>query len=265
MPDQDRAASEVLGFILVFTLIGLSVATVYVAGFSGLQDSRNAQQIDNVERAFDVLADNIADLTRRNAPNRATEFRLYDARLLLGEPTKITVNVTNVPGDARASVPVSPIVYESRQSPTTIRYVADGVIRDRRGNGIFLTEPNFVFREDASGDRTAIVPIVQTRAADRQAVRGTKTVLVRTDIVNNEVLTERTTPSETASGEYDVRLTVNSSGNPDLWESYLDRELTDAYSSLSDPCSVSGDDVICEFQTERLYVTVGRVDTEITS
>lgn len=261
---DDRAVSEVLGFILVFALIGLSVATVYVAGFNGLQDSRNAQQIDNVERAFDVLADNIEDLTQQNAPNRATEFRLYDARLLLGNTTEVTVTVTNLP-DTQASTQNDPIVYESRRSPTTIRYIAGATIRDRRGNGIFLTEPNFVFRENASGYRTAVIPIIQTRSASREAVRGTKTVLVRTDIVADEVLIERTTPSETAAGEYEVQLRVNSTGNPALWESYLDQELTSAYSSLSDPCSVSGDDVTCEFETERIYVTASRVDTEITS
>ena len=58
---MDRAVSDVLGYVLIFSLITSSVGVVYVAGYGSLDSLRNAERFNNAERAFDVLDSNLEE------------------------------------------------------------------------------------------------------------------------------------------------------------------------------------------------------------
>lgn len=255
----DRGVSEVIGFVLIFSLITLSVGAVYVVGFGGLQDARDTEQLTNVERAFDVLADNIEDITVNNAPNRATEFRLYEADLTVGEPTRFTVSINeSETNNATYSVNAYPIVYEAQASPTTIRYINGAVIRQDRNGQRFVDEPSFVFR-NVSGNRSAVIPLIQTRSQGDQTIGGTGTVLVR----SNRVLAESLGTHTTDGVDYDVNITVETTERrAPLWEEVLNSELDAAYGI--EPCSRTGGTVVCNgFTVQRIYVTATRIDISI--
>jgi len=64
-----------MGFVFAFALVTASVGVVYTTGIGGLEDARENEQVTNAVRAFDVLHDNIEDVTREDAPSRATEKR----------------------------------------------------------------------------------------------------------------------------------------------------------------------------------------------
>lgn len=267
----ERGVSEVIGFVLIFSLITVSISVVYVVGFSGLEDARDAEQLNNVERAFDVLNDNLDDIIRRDAPNRATEFRLYESDLSVGEPTRLTVTVTNVGSAPTYSINAYPLVYEAQGSPTTIQYVNGAVIRQDRNGALFLDTPSFVFRKDGT-EKTAVLPLVNTRSKGGQAISGTGTVLIRATHILEEQLTARTEPSTASSDpdgdsnpEYDVGLRIQTSETlAPLWRDHLNDELETAYPSLSGPCSIPTPGVVeCSFAVERLYVTATRIDVAI--
>ena len=98
MLQDHRGASETIGFVLVFSLIVLTVGVVLTVGYTGLQDARDAERVNNAERAFDVLADNIEDITDRGAPSRGTEIRLAEAAIGPGAPTHINISGFNTSG-----------------------------------------------------------------------------------------------------------------------------------------------------------------------
>lgn len=254
---DSRGASEVVGFVLIFSLISLSVGAVYVGGFSGLQSARDAEQLNNAERAFDVLADNMDDIAESDAPNRATEFKLYGSDFYVDGGTRFTVRITNLGDTPTYSVQTHPLVYNMRNSPTSLSYVNGAVVREDRGGAVFLNEPTFVFRTDASGDKTAIVPLIETREAGKSAVGGTGTVLIQSRHVLSEALTTRT------GGDYTVEFTVETGETKaQLWEQHLEAELDSAYGSDS-YCSRSGGTVTCTFTVQRLYVTATRIDVTV--
>lgn len=258
----DRGVSEVIGFVLIFSLITLSVGTVYVVGFGGLQDARDAEQLTNVERAFDVLADNIDDIVVNDAPNRATEFRLYEADITVGEPTRFTVKINeSETTNATYSVNSYPIVYDGQASPTTIRYINGAVIRQDRNGQRFIDEPSFVFRTD-DGNKSAVLPLIQTRSQGDQTIGGTGTVLVRA----NRVLGESPGTHTRDGVDYDVNITVETTERrAPLWKDVLNRELDAAYDSDPSPCSIrGGGTVVCNgFTVQRIYITTTRIDVSI--
>lgn len=267
----DRGVSELVSFVLIFSLVTTTVGVVYAVGYPQLEQARDAEQLENVERAFDVLADNIGEVHREDAPNRATEFKLHQAELALGEPAKFQVTIENVASpNPTYSVSTYPITYAAHDSAATVRYVNGAVFREDAGRAQMLKEPSFVFRKH--GDvRTAGIAILETRSPEPQRVTGSRTVRIETDLAISETLTERTTPSVANSdpdgdgaAEYLVTVTVQTGETrAPLWAAYLEEELEATYPSVDDPCTVTAGRVDCTFPVERLYVTATRMSVTI--
>lgn len=168
----DRAVSETIGFVLVFALIVSVIAVVYSSGFVGLQDVRDVEQTNNAQRAFEVLADNMEDITNRGAPSRATEVKIEGADLYVDDPITVTVAVPGV--GFENSYTVRPLVYDA-DTGEQIVYSQGAILRHRPGgSGLVVHESTLVFDADRS-----VVPVIQTRLAGTGSIGGGGTVLIR--------------------------------------------------------------------------------------
>jgi hypothetical protein len=170
-----RGQSEVLGFVFVFSLIVLTVAAVYAGGFPALQDARDAERIENMERAFEVLDDNIADIMRHEAPSRATEVRLTGGRMELGTNTSLSVRVANTSNASRNltfSERARPITYTDEDTTFALSFGA--LLRSDRGNPAMLSGPGWII-----GPERSVVPIPQfVPGGDRGLASGDTTILL---------------------------------------------------------------------------------------
>jgi len=206
---DDRAVSDVVGYVLVFSLITLSIGAITVGGFSTLQDRQDAERINNAERAFDVLAGNMEDIYRDGAPSRATEMRLSGGTLRYGESVNVTVrDRTN--SNINQTMELTPLVYAD--GDTEIVYAGGAVIRAEPGGSVMLREPPFVFRSD----RTVLPFVRTTPSASRTSLTRDGTIRVETSRTNINATTR--SGLSTASG---LELTVESSRGT-AWEGYLE-------------------------------------------
>jgi hypothetical protein len=229
----DRAASEVLSFALVFGLVVGSVAIVSVSGMNSLESARDAEQMNNAERAFDVLGDNMADIHERGAPSRATEVSLGESQLYTDE--NVTFNVTAVDSSGTLSPvtrvrEVRPIVYDGTRDRRLV-YEAGAVFRVEREGALVLQEPPFV----VESDRT-LIPLVATQSRTVESTGGS-TVLLRANKRATDVALADST------GDYDS-LSVNvSSPRNDIWKGYIEDQ---PGFSCTDGMGPSGDHLECE-------------------
>jgi hypothetical protein len=263
----------VLGFVLVFSLITMTVGAVYATGFSGLEDARDAERVNNAERAFDVLAHNVEDSDRGGAPGRSTEVKLSDASIDFGDRTNVSVTLerdTNDDGtyddDRTAYEQFSPIVYEA--SGTRIVYENGAVIREESDGAVMRREPSMAFRE-RGGERSVVLSIVDLNRRGGGQVAGSTTVLVRTRLQSGPGArtTLLSTPRTLDGGTAD-RVTLNVTTGPDravAWERYVE----DSVGWTSDPCSrtdvATGTAVVCTFETDHLLVRTTHLNARISS
>jgi hypothetical protein len=170
-----RGVSETVGFVLVFSLVLLTVGTVLTVGYGGLQDVRDAERVNNAQRAFDLLANNVEDITVRGAPSRGTEIRLAEATIGPGPPT--TLNVSGYDGGSltfsTGNDSLDSVQYAVED--TRIRYAAGAVTRVQPDGSVLLVEPNFVISEPR-----VILPVVELSVENRE-IAGSRTVLVRSE------------------------------------------------------------------------------------
>lgn len=249
---SSRAVSDVIGFVLVFGLVTSTVAIVSVAGFGALEDVRDAESVSNAERAFDVLADNMADVHQQGAPSRSTELSLTEAEL--STASRITVNVTGID----TSQPTRNFTIETSPRPvvwrptgdtdTEIVYALGAVVRSGADGGVVLEDPPFVLDDDRM-----LLPLVKTQSDQGQSFSGS-TIRVRGS---------RAEATEIISGtgtQYD-RLWLNiTTPRADVWRQYLDR------SDGTSECLVveeGGDETVaCALVApDDVYVVVVGIDT----
>lgn len=206
---DDRAVSEVVGFVLTFSLVTMTIAIVFTAGFGGLQDAQQAEQVNNVERAFDVLDTNVQEVGRHGAPSRATEMRLSGGRLGFGDPTTVVIKVTDQEGNVQTTtIETRPLVYAN--GDTEIAYELGAIVRTDGGGSVMLTDPGYILNDNRS-----VVPLlITTKPSDQTAISGHRTVLVHGSHQHTDLLVPSTTDKVTVMVE---------SPRVDAWERYFDR------------------------------------------
>lgn len=248
---DDRAVSEVLGFVLTFSLITMTVAIVFTAGIGGLQDAQQAERANNVERAFDVLAHNFEDVHRRGAPSRATEIKLAGGELGHGERTTMTVEVENESVRIRSD----PLVYTD-PSGVQVAYEAGAVIRTDDGDSVMVTEPGFVIDETRSN-----LPLLRTTAPPEEtSVSGGSTVLVRGFIECRSTECQTVGAPELFEDGGDVTVTVTSP-RYDAWETYFDRFETAGIGTVE--TMPDEETVVFTYETDRVSTPVIQFRVEI--
>ena len=238
----DRGQTETLGFVLVFALITMSIGLVYASGFTGLNEAREFEQVNNAERAFEVFADNVEDMVQWNAPSRSTEVKLAGATLTLAEPIEIRLNA---PGTGvNETYDVRPIVYDAATGERIV-YVQGAVLRESGDRAVVLRESSMLITENRT-----MLPIVQTRIGGTGSVGGSATVLIRANHAQTKLLYADDDPPTP------VWFNVTTP-RPEAWQAHLESK------SGIDTCQVVVDTVACRIDTKRIHVTLVQIDVDL--
>lgn len=237
----DRAVSDVVGFVLVFALVVSTVGVVTSVGFTSLDDQQEAEQLNNVERAFDVFQNNVENVYRDGAPSRATEMRLAGGTIGYGDPVNVTIRDANN-SDVNRSIQTTPLIYSS--AGTDIVYEAGAVIRDDGHGSIMLNEPPLYF--DSS---RAVLPLIATSDSPApSAISRTGTVRIWSSLkyVN--------ATASTALQDAETKELVVETDRTGAWKRYLD-------SVRGDVGNVHEKDgyVTMEFETDELSISIFRI------
>ena len=239
--DGKRGQSELLGFLLIFAVVVLTIALVGVTGFVGLDGAQDYQRTANAEQAFTALADNVDDVVRRGAPSRTTEVRIADASLSF-EEANTTIAIDGENGTETVVVETAPLVYDSG-TDTSLTYRDGAVIRQDGEDSVMLREPSFLLT-----DGLVVLPVAELSPDGAGAIGGTRDVDVRTRSGGTEVL---------AAGETVDSVTVAlTTPHADVWAAYF-RQFEDG--PVTD-VSTDEDGVTVTIEADRLYVTVDRID-----
>jgi len=251
---DERGVSEVVGFVLVFSLVIGTITAVYVGGLAGLDRTRDAERVNNAERAFDVMANNFQQMGRGDAPNRATEIKLADAQLGTTAQRGITVNASGISGASASPVAIR---YDTPGGDTSLVYEHGAVIRVEETSAVMLREPDWLFSSDA-----VVVRFMKLRSpGGQQSVGGSaSTVLVRAETKDTSVLVNRGSSSP---------INVSVKTHPDrteVWRDYLQEQLKPMTTGSVD-CGESSDSrtVRCEGgSTQKLAVSQVQIEVTLT-
>ncbi|NHN49586.1 hypothetical protein G9464_18615 [Halostella sp. JP-L12] len=217
MRGTDRAVSDMIAFVLVFSLIITSVGITYTYGLSTLTGYQEDEQKRNAERAFVALSDNLGDIEDRQVQGRSGELRLSGGTISVQEDTQFNVSSPNW---NQSFDRVGALTYE--YEGTRIEYESGAVFRrDGDNRRAMLSEP-----EIQCSDSHAVVSIVSLSTPEETAYSsdGTAQVVAELDkrYLRYPLNRSTTTSSDTASVDY-VNVTIDSS-KTEAWGDYFEDE-----------------------------------------
>lgn len=216
LTNDERGVSDLVGFVLTFAVIIAAVGIVSTFGVSSLNDIQQGEQLNNAERAFQILAENFNEIERGQAPRRTSEIDLREGSVLVANDSTFTVGVRNTPFNV--TVPLQRIQYS--QDNTIIAYENGATLRaDRISNGSTLRDrPDIVCTEER-----AIISIVQLDAdLDRQLGSGKVQV---TGVEQNETVLYPLNRSGRHSATYSDQVNVTLDNRfLSGWDNYFSRE-----------------------------------------
>ena len=244
--DDGRGLSDVLGYVLVFSLVVMSVLAVTVGGLSAVEDARDAERAQNAERAFDVVAENFAAIYERNAPSRSTELDLADSEIFYNSNSSITVRGGGQELLSRNIRPVEMNVVGGR----SVVYEGGAVFRENSGEISMVRSPPFLLTPGQ-----VHLPVIQTTTPAIESA-GSTTILLRGVSTNRSVITAG---NEDSLGFGRVTVEV-SSPRFEAWERYftekgLDCTTFPATETVS--CSLDLD------STFSVYVTLQQIEMSL--
>jgi len=213
---SESAVSEVIGFILIFSIVVLAISAIYAVGYPTIQSSKENAQFQDMEQSFMVLQSNINTVAFGQAPVRTLKTSLGGGSLTVYPSEYLTeeqITVKNTTGTIIWEGTIGAIEYEN--NGRSIAYVGGGVWEKYpAGSAIKVSEPRIFVHED-NGNRTVSVSIINI-SGELSSVGGEGTASVR--VRSNSLIT----PSPIITyPPGDVTITVTSD-YADAWGRYFE-------------------------------------------
>ncbi|QGN06252.1 hypothetical protein Hrd1104_02400 [Halorhabdus sp. CBA1104] len=163
---SDRAVSDLVGFILTFSIIMTSVVLVSTVGFAQLDDFKTNQQLDNAESAFEIFANSFDSIEEGGAIIRQESLDLYQGTIGIERGSTATVTLNRASGaDRSLTVPLHALVYS--KGSTNISYESGATFRGREDGGTINQQPGFVCT-----DNVAVLSFVTLQSPETSASGG---------------------------------------------------------------------------------------------
>lgn len=229
--DDERGVSNVVGYVLVFSLVTVTIGTVFAVGITGIEDRQEAERVANVERAFDVFDDNLRDIQRYGDPSRSTEIRLNGGTLSVAETT--SVELRNASDGVVRGFEFHTLTYAN--GDTTIAYEGGAWFRSDGGGAVMRSDPRFV----AVDGRTTL-PIVRLYPLGSETVDRDGTVQVAVERGDPPNLVQ-IAAEDADDGPFDLRIESTYAA---AWRRYFER--TDGFSVNETATDTANDTVVAD-------------------
>jgi len=241
--------SNVVGYVLVFSLVTMTIGTVFAVGITGLEDRQEAERVANVERAFDVFDDNLRDVQRYGDPSRSTEIRLSGGTLSVAETT--TVELRNASDGVVRGFEFRSLTYAN--GDTTIAYEGGAWFRSDGGGAAMRSEPRFV----AADGRTTL-PIVRLYPLGPDTIERDGTVQVAVDRTSRPELVQ-VADADADDGPFDLRI---ESAYATAWRRYF--EQTHGFSVNESATDTANGTVVADLDhSDEVFIPDGAVNIRL--
>ena len=155
-PDNSRAVSDIVGFVLTVGIILVGVGIVATVGVDQIEGLQGTQHVENAEGAITVLGGNLDQLQESRATVLSSEIAVHNGRLAIDDGSgtselQIDVHNTTFGTETHAMRTIS---YST--DDTSVVYEGGSVVLDNpEGDSIPIRRPAFL-----CGEERAVVSFV---------------------------------------------------------------------------------------------------------
>ena len=89
---NDAAVSETVGFILMFSIVILSMSTIYILGYPILQEHIESSVFENAQQSFIVLQSDMKRVAFEQLPMKTMKIKLHSSTLSIDDRSSILIS-----------------------------------------------------------------------------------------------------------------------------------------------------------------------------
>ncbi len=226
--ESNRAVSEVIGYIIIFGIVMLSIGVIYAVGLPALQSSTDATQFKSIEQGFLILQTDLFKVALDQAPVRTTKLGTAEGGSLRSDPAacNMTIEITHGGTRDNHSILMGNIEFNSRVGSVACENGA--VVVNYQAGSVMLSKPR-MFNSTDQGD--ILFSLVKINDSFSSLGGGIAQVTISNPRFNESVFN---TPEVYENGK--LRLKVDSVYS-DAWERFI----CDEFDTAFDANGMSGD------------------------
>jgi hypothetical protein len=221
--DDDRAVSDMIGYVMTFSVLVAAVAVVSSAGFEQLQEMRTNEQLNNAERAFLLVERNVEEIQQAQATVRSSEIDLHAGKMAadFGGSGASEVDVTVNGTDVDETVQLNDVVYELEDR--VVAYEGGNVFySDEHSNDVLSNGPEIVCRDDE-----AVLSFVRLQGpANRTFLAGGTIRITARHNESRLLFPKNRTGADSVADSEGVTVHVESSRYDEAWETFFEEDAT---------------------------------------
>ncbi|MBA1342559.1 MAG: hypothetical protein C5S52_03065 [ANME-2 cluster archaeon] len=227
---SDRAVSEVIGYVIIFGIVILSIGMIYAVGFPVLRSSTDATQFKSIEQGFLILQTDLFKVALDQAPVRTTKLGTAEGGSLRSDPDacNLTIEITHGGTRDNHTIAMGNIEFNSRVGSVACENGA--VVVKYQAGSVMLSNPR-MFNSTDQGD--ILFSLVKINDSFSSRGGGIAQVTISNPRFNESIFN---TPAVYEKG--DLRLKFDSVYS-DAWERFI----IDEFDTLFDPTTGWSDEI----------------------
>lgn len=241
MSADERGVSEVLSYILIFSVVAVTIAVVLSNGLGAVTSTQQNARIDAAESGIAILDKSIETVYTTGVPRRSTELKPNGGTLSVGGRLDVDVAISRG-GTALFSYGAASSRFTHSIDEQSVGLALGARFRSGQ-SGVAMTEkPPFHF-----GDERTNLPLVLLTGADTVSTGSPVQIVANS---NGESLLAHRTAGPAAGTPYTVEVRIETTPErAAAWNRYFQREnLTPVDSDPSDGT------VVYTHQTRRVVI-----------
>lgn len=217
-PPSDAGVSEVVGFLLILTIVMMAIGVVYAVGFPTLNSIQDGSYIGNVEQSMRILALNAQRIATGSAPSQAVEIKLKDSAISVLRKSTLNITFTNGSGGRVTDFSsLNPMTVEADFRDRKIAFEGGGVWRKEPTGTAMLRSPPYAF------GNVTVLPLLLISGANHSQ-SGTGVVRV---ILDNAGRSQGSAAPDVSTFQNASRLVLNvTSDFCQGWKGYFNTSLS---------------------------------------
>jgi hypothetical protein len=236
----DRGFSDLIGFVLMFSIIVGSVSIIYVAGFDNLEELKNTEDVQTADRAMRGVAETFEDIHRQGAPSRSLDIGVDGANLDLVD-SALELRVDDGTTTYERTLTTQALVIGRESQTREVVYESGALFQVNKQNAGSIVRHRPVFSCD---DDTAILSVVR--------LQGDLSISVDdpVQVTGTRVETERLYPRPNGPPKATtITIDTTDSRYTGAWQNYFNR-----LGSEQDWEQVSGSPAEFECDVDRVFI-----------
>jgi flagellin-like protein len=199
---KDKGVSEVVGYILTFSIVIVAVTLIYTSGMPMVEQTSETAVLQSMKTSFISLQSNVKKVALDQSPVRTVKFNLIKGSIGANKSAgSITVNVSGTLynqsfGNIEYTIGSKKVIYEN-----------GAVIESTTGGNIIISDPPIYFT-NYTGNKNVFISVINV-SGDFSAGGGIAEMHLRHDNTNVSIYKDK-----------DVTINIASSYQ-DAWDRYL--------------------------------------------